>query len=247
MKYIFMRTKKFSSNYKECLYLGLNSGFFNPVQKLNLMINSKELYNNLDKKKLISEFISNYYKLGNKNLKNKTSQEYDIEKISIPFSPSQLSINSLNFIDKEEENKLINELQHPYITEYFKLILVLLNEKFGTNNNILEFFFKDILQKYKAKNIKSLLINNFVNDNIIINDDQFNAIQKMIMVKPDLLSPATLFRYNKAVAYSAFFLKDLLQYLNLKTEDGKYYYQLRAKLPKNEYQDKINKLKLFLL
>ena len=246
MKSIFMNFKTFSSNYKECLYLGLNSGFFNPVQKLNLMINSKELYENLDKNKLILELIYNYNKLGNKNLKNNVNSQYDIEKINNPFKPSERSINSLNFIDKEEENKLINELQHPFITDYFKLILILLNEKNNENKNIFEFIFKDLLEKYKVKNIKSLLLNNFVNSEIIINDEQFNSLQKMIMIKPDLLSPATLLRYNRAVAYSAFFLKDLFNYLNLKTEDGMYYYKLRTGLQKNEFEEKINKLKLLI-
>ena len=246
MKSIFMNFKTFSSNHKECLYLGLNSGFFNPIQKLNLMINSKELYENLDKNKLILELIYNYNKLGNKNLKNNVNSQYDIEKINNPFKPSERSINSLNFIDKEEENKLMNELQHPFITDYFKLILILLNEKNNENKNIFEFVFKDLLEKYKAKNIKSLLLNNFVNSEIIINDEQFNSLQKMIMIKPDLLSPATLLRYNRAVAYSAFFLKDLFNYLNLKTEDGMYYYKLRTGLQKNEFEEKINKLKLLI-
>ena len=242
-----MRPRKLSSNNKECLYLGLNSGFFNPVQKLHLMLNSKELYNNLDKNKLILELIEYYNKLSNKNIKNKNNFEYDIEKINKPFKPSELSINSLNFIDKDEENKLMNEIQHPYIIEYFKLILILLKEKNDDNNNIFQFFFKDLLPKYKANNIKTLFIKNFVNNSIIIDDEQFNSIQKIILVKPDLLSPATLLRYNRAVAYSAFFLKDLYSYLNLKTDDGKYYYyQLRTNLPKNEYQDKIDKLKLLL-
>ena len=246
IKYIFMREKKFSSNYQECLYLGLSSGFFDPIQKLNLMIGSKELYNNLNKRQLISELINNYNKLSNKNLKKTNKLEYDIEKINSPFNPNERSINSLNFIDKEEENKLMNELQHPYITEYFKLILTLLNEKNDENKNIFEFFFKDLLEKHHASNIKNLLIKNFVNNTFIINDDQFNTIQKMILIKPDLLSPATLLRYNRAVAYSAFFMKDLFHYINLKTDDGKYYYQLRANLPKNEYQEKINKLRLLL-
>ena len=247
IKYIFMRPRKLSSNNKECLYLGLNSGFFNPVQKLHLMLNSKELYNNLDKNKLILELIEYYNKLSNKNIKNKNNLEYDIEKINKPFKPSELSINSLNFIDKDEENKLMNEIQHPYIIEYFKLILILLKEKNDDNNNIFQFFFKDLLPKYKANNIKTLFIKNFVNNGIIIDDEQFNSIQKIILVKPDLLSPATLLRYNRAVAYSSFFLKDLLNYLNLKTEDGKYYYKLRENLPTNEYQEKINKLKILII
>ena len=247
MRYIFMRSNKFSSNNKECLYLGLNSGFFNPVQKLHLMLNSKELYNNLDKNKLILELIEYYNKLSNKNIKNKGGLEYDIETINKPFKPSERSLNSLNFIDKEEENKLMNEIQHPYIIEYFKLILTLLKEKNDENKNIFEFFFKDLLQKYKAKNFKNLFIKNFVNNEIIINDEQFNSIQKMILVKPDLLSPATLLRYNRSVAYSSFFLRDLYNYLNLKTKDGKYYYKLRENLPKNEYQEKIDKLKILII
>ena len=246
IKYTLMISKKFPSNYKECLYLGLNSGFFNPIQKLNLFINSKELYENLNKNKLILELIDYYNKLGNKNLKSKVNSEYDIEKINKPFNPSELSINSLNFIDKEEENKLMTELQHPLITDYFKLILILLNEKNNENKNIFEFVFKDLLEKYKTKNFKNLLLKNFVNSKIIIDDEQFNSIQKMVMIKPDLLSPSTLLRYNRVVAYSAFFLKDLFNYLNLKTDGGKYYYKLRTGLPKNEYEEKINKLKLLI-
>ena len=246
IKYTLTISKKFPSNYKECLYLGLSSGFFNPIQKLNLFINSKELYENLNKNKLILELIDYYNKLGNKNLKSKVNSEYDIEKINKPFNPSELSINSLNFIDKEEENKLMTELQHPLITDYFKLILILLNEKNNENKNIFEFVFKDLLEKYKTKNFKNLLLKNFVNSKIIIDDEQFNSIQKMVMIKPDLLSPSTLLRYNRVVAYSAFFLKDLFNYLNLKTDDGKHYYKLRTGLPKNEYEEKINKLKLLI-
>ena len=90
------------------------------------------------------------------------------------------------------------------------------------------------------------MINNFVDDRITFNDEQFDLIQKMLVIKPDLFSPATLLRYNRAVAYFSFFVKDLFSYLNLKTEDGKYYYKIRATLPKNKFQEKINKLKQLL-
>ena len=237
-----MRQKKFTSNYKECLYLTLKSGLIDPVKKLNLMLNSKELYNSLDIKSLIQEFINYYIILGNKNIKT----DNNIDIIKEPFKPCERSINALNFIDKAEETRLINELQHPYITDYFKFLLILFNEKIDNNENTFKFFFDNLLPKYQAKNFKNLMVKNFVNNGIIINDEQFKALQNMIYIKPDLLSPATLLRYNRAVAYSAFFLKDLYYYLNLKTDNGKYYYQLRTNLPKNEYQDKINKLKLLL-
>ena len=90
------------------------------------------------------------------------------------------------------------------------------------------------------------MVNNFVYERLIINDKNFGLIQNMLKTKPDLFSPATLLRYNRAVAYFSFFVKDLFSYLNLKTEDGKYYFKIRENLPKNEYQEKINKLKALL-
>ena len=90
------------------------------------------------------------------------------------------------------------------------------------------------------------MVNQFVNDRLIINDEQFELIQKMLLVKPDLFSPATLLRYNRAVSYFSFFVKELFSYLNQKTEEGIYFYKIRSNLPRNKYQDKINNLKLLL-
>jgi hypothetical protein len=253
IKYNKIRNKTYESNYMECLYLALRSGFFNPNKKLNIIINSKELYKNIDKKKMIKELIDYYEKIGNDNIiKNNSNKKYDIKKINDPFKPTEKSINALNFLDKEEEQKLINEIQHPYINELFKVLLILLNElnEYKNNNkenkNIFEFFFVDVLQKYKVNNIKKLMINNFVNTSFVINDEQFELIQKILKLKSDLFSPATMLRYNRALAYFIFFMKELYAYLNLKTEDGQYYFKIRANLPKNEYQEKIDNLKLLL-
>ena len=211
-------------------------------------MDSKELFSNINQKVLIKELIDYYNKVGNENIINNNKTKYDIKKINEPFKPNERCINALNFIDKTEQQKLINEIQHPYIIELFNAIIILLNEYKNKheNKNIFEYFFNDILVKYNVKNLKKLMINNFVNMRLIINDEQFELIQKMLMVKPDLFSPATLLRYNRAVAYFSFFVKELYSYLNLKTNDGKFYYKIRASLPKNKYQEKINKLKLIL-
>ena len=250
IKYRKIRNKKYSSNYIESLYLSLNSGFFKPNKKLKIFINSKELYSNFENKKMIRELIDYYNKIGNINILNneKKMNEYDLKKINEPFKPNETTINSLNFLDKNEIERLINEVQHPYINELFKAILILLNEyKNNTENkNIFDFIFHDILHKYNFKTIKKLMLNYFVDDRIIISDEQFELIQKMLKIKPDLFSPATLLKYNRAVAYFSFFVKELFSYLNLKTEDGKYYYKIRATLPKNKFQEKINKLKQLL-
>ena len=239
------RIKKYNSNNVECLYLSLNSGFFNPNKKLNLFLKSRELFNNLNNKNMIKELIEYYYKKGLEN-PNYNNKDKNLEKINIVFNPCERSINALNFIDKNEEMKLINEVQHPYINELFKMVLILLNEYNKNDKNIYDFLFNDILSKYKVKNIKNLMLNIFVGERIIISDEQFELIQKILTNKPDLLSPSTLLKYNRAVAYFSFFLKDLFSYLNLKTEDGIYFFKIRASLPKNKYIDQIHKLKLLL-
>ena len=239
------RIKKYNSNNVECLYLSLNSGFFNPNKKLNLFLKSRELFNNLNNKNMIKELIEYYYKKGLEN-PNYNNKDKNLEKINIVFNPCERSINALNFIDKNEEMKLINEVQHPYINELFKMVLILLNEYNKNDKNIYDFLFNDILSKYKVKNIKNLMLNIFVGERIIISDEQFELIQKILTNKPDLLSPSTLLKYNRAVAYFSFFLKDLFSYLNLKTEDGKYFFKIRASLPKNKYIEQIHKLKLLL-
>ena len=239
------RIKKYNSNNVECLYLSLNSGFFNPNKKLNLFLKSRELFNNLNNKNMIKELIEYYYKKGLEN-PNYNNKDKNLEKINIVFNPCERSINALNFIDKNEEMKLINEVQHPYINELFKMVLILLNEYNKNDKNIYDFLFNDILSKYKVKNIKNLMLNIFVGERIIISDEQFELIQKILTNKPDLLSPSTLLKYNRAVAYFSFFLKDLFSYLNLKTEDGVYFFKIRASLPKNKYIDQIHKLKLLL-
>ena len=239
------RIKKYNSNNVECLYLSLNSGFFNPNKKLNLFLKSRELFNNLNNKNMIKELIEYYYKKGLEN-PNYNNKDKNLEKINIVFNPCERSINALNFIDKNEEMKLINEVQHPYINELFKMVLILLNEYNKNDKNIYDFLFNDILSKYKVKNIKNLMLNIFVGERIIISDEQFELIQKILSNKPDLLSPSTLLKYNRAVAYFSFFLKDLFSYLNLKTEDGIYFFKTRASLPKNKYIEQIHKLKLLL-
>ena len=89
-------------------------------------------------------------------------------------------------------------------------------------------------------------MNNFVNTSFVINDEQFELIQKILKLKSDLFSPATMLRYNRALAYFIFFMKELYAYLNLKTDDGQYFFTIRKNLPKNEYQEKINNLQLLL-
>ena len=241
------RDNLFMSNYIESLFLAMKSGFFNPSEKLRLLLLSKELYFKFDLKEIINDFI-NFYDKEIKIINNRLSK-YDINSINKPFIPRKTGINSLNFITKNEEQRLINETQHDYVIKIFNIILIFLNEynNIKENTNIFEFIFNDIYQKNNVNNIKDLFIKNFVDKIPLINDIQFKMVNDILKEVPDLLSPSTLLAYNRNVSYLIFFLSELYNYFSFKTNDNDFYYQLRNDYLKlNEYINKINKLKTYL-
>ena len=241
------RDNLFMSNYIESLFLAMKSGFFNPSEKLRLLLLSKELYFKFDLKEIINDFI-NFYDKEIKIINNRLSK-YDINSINKPFIPRKTGINSLNFITKNEEQRLINETQHDYVIKIFNIILIFLNEynNIKENTNIFEFIFNDIYQKNNVNNIKDLFIKNFVDKVPLINDIQFKMVNDILKEVPDLLSPSTLLAYNRNVSYLIFFLSELYNYFSFKTNDNDFYYQLRNDYLKlNEYINKINKLKTYL-
>ena len=241
------RDNLFMSNYIESLFLAMKSGFFNPSEKLRLLLLSKELYFKFDLKEIINDFI-NYYDKEIKIINNRLSK-YDINSINKPFIPRKTGINSLNFITKNEEQRLINETQHDYVIKIFNIILIFLNEynNIKENTNIFELIFNDIYQKNNVNNIKDLFIKNFVDKVPLINDIQFKMVNDILKEVPDLLSPSTLLAYNRNVSYLIFFLSELYNYFSFKTNNNDFYYQLRNDYLKlNEYINKINKLKTYL-
>ena len=250
-KYINGNEKKrrnmFMSNYIESLYLTMKFGFFTPSEKIKLLLMSKELYFKFEIKDIINDYIK-YYE-NEINLISSRINNYDINTINRPFIPRKTGINSLNFITKSEEQRLINESNHDYVIKIFKIILIFLNENnnIDNNKNIFEFIFNDIYKKNNVNNIKDLFIKNFVDKIPIINDTQFEMLNDILKEVPDLLSPSTLLAYNRNVSYLIFFLSELYNYFSFKTNDGVYYYKIRNDCFKlNEYINKINKLKTYL-
>ena len=167
--------------------------------------------------------------------------------INKPFIPRKTGINSLNFITKNEEQRLINESSHDYVKKIFEIILIFLDEYKDDDSNIFEYLFNDVYKKYNVSNIKDLFIKNFVDKIPLINDERFNMINEILKEVPDLLSPSTLLAYNRNVSYLIFFLSELYNYFAFKTTDGVCYYQIRNDYFKlNEFINKINKLKTYL-
>ena len=211
----------FKSNYIESLYLSIKLGFFTPWEKLKLLLISKELNFKFNIKDIIIDYINYYEK--QILLINNEIKKYDINRINKPFTPRKTGLNSLNFITKNEEQRLISEQQHEYVIKIFKIILILLDEynnyinslnenengnsnENGNNSKIFEYLFNEVYKKNNVNNIKDLLINNFVDKIPLISDTQFNMINDIIKEVPELLSPSTLLAYNRNVSYLTFFL-----------------------------------------
>ena len=208
---------------------------------------SKELYFKFEIKDVINDYINYYQK--EINIINSRINKYDINAINKPFIPRKTGINSLNFITKNEEQRLINESSHDYVIKIFKIILIFLKEdtNIKDNTNIFEYIFKDIYNKNKVSNIKDLFIKNFVDKIPLIDDARFNKVNDIIKEVPDLLSPSTLLAYNRNVSYLIFFLSELYNYFSFKTNDDVYYYKIRNDYFKlNDNINKINKLKTYL-
>ena len=243
----------FMSNYIESLYLSISLGFFSPWEKLKLILLSKELYFKFDLKDIINDYIIHFEK--QIKLINKKINKYEINIINKPFNPRKTGLNSLNFITKNEEQRLINETQHNYVLKIFEIIIILLNEHKNYNVNeesekkseIFKFLFIEIYKKNNVDNIKDLFIKNFVDKIPLISDEQFNLINNIVNEIPELLSPSTLLSYNRNVSYLTFFLSELYNYLTFKTNDDVYSYKIRNEyFTLNQYINKINKLKNYL-
>ena len=243
-----IRDNLFMSNYIESLFLAIKLGYFKPEEKLKLLLISKELYFKFDIKEVINDFI-NYYEKEINRINNRINK-YDMNIINRPFIPRKTGINSLNFITKTEEDRLINESSHEYVKKIFEIILIFLNENNNikeNDTNIFQYLFNDIYKKNNVNNIKDLFIKIFVDKIPLIDDKRFNKINDILKEIPDLLSPSTLLAYNRNVSYLIFFLSELYNYFSFKTNDDVYYYQIRNdSLKLNEYINKINKLKTYL-
>ena len=243
----------FMSNHIESLYLSILLGFFSPWDKLKLLLLSKELFFKIDLKDIINDYI--IYFENQINLINKKINKYEINIINKPFNPRKTGLNSLNFITKNEEQRLINETQHNYVLKIFEIIIILLNEHKNYNikeenekkSEIYKYLFNEIYKKNKVDNIKDLFIKNFVDKIPLISDEQFNLIYNIVNEIPELLSPSTLLAYNRNVSYLTFFLSELYNYLTFKTNDDVYYYKIRNEyFILNQYINKMNRLKSYL-
>lgn len=238
---------EFSSPQIEALYLTLKSNFLSENQKISIIFKNPELYKNFSKKILLKELISSYEtKFINCS---EFLSKYDLNHINKPFIPTKTAQNGLKFITKEEENYLLKKEQPKEIINIFILIFILLNEEYENipPEQIISYLINEIYKKYNVDSIRALFINYIVKNTQNLNQKQINSLAKIIKDNPNLLSSSEIMKIHSTLSYMTFILKELVNYIFQKTDDGTYFYIIReANIELNLLGEKIKKLKLYL-
>ena len=233
------------------LYITLQYKFLNRKEKYNLIISLKPIYETYDKniKFLLDEKI-NDLKEKEEQINKFLNKYNDIEKLlNTLYNPSKIAFKSLAYITKEEEINLSKKESIPNeITIIFKFLYYLLDEKFEegiSTNKLIEDFISIIFEKHNVKDIKNL-ISNYVNEHkdLKLNKEKFDNLENLFDSCPNICSPPEISKINRPISYLCFILKEIKEFINLKTSDGVYYYELRNKNNElKEIQKQIEDLK----
>ena len=235
-KYIITIPEEMKNNNITTIYFVLKKNYLDKKNILCITTSNSLLYKNfgnnmkflLDEKKNeiqkkadeIKSFLNNYGDLNTYLTKE--------------FSLTKKAMSSLSMFKKKEEEEVLKNQELPdEVGRILKCLCYLLDEKFDENFNAKELFenmLKNILEKNEDKTFKGLLVNYF-NKNKFLNLTQEKAenINKIINGNNNILNMIMITKMCRPISLFCFLLKEVYDYINLKTSDGHYYYELRAK------------------
>ena len=228
-----------------CLYFILKGKYLtDKKQILHITTNSPLLYKSLgsnmkflldDKKKEaqnkaaeIEKFLNNYGDLNTYLTKE--------------FSLIKKAINSIQMFKKKEEEEISKMATIPKeVSMAIKCIYYIIDEPFDEGLNDKELFenlINNIISKTEEKTFKSLLMNYF-NHNKYLNltKEKYDKINNIINENNTCLNMVTMAKICRPMSLFCFMFKEVHDYINLKTLDGQFYFDLRAK------NDELQKIK----
>lgn len=213
--------KKNYLDKKNILYISTSNPLLYKCLGSNMKYLLDEKKNDIDKKaKEIQSFLNNYGDLNTYLTKE--------------FSLSKRAMGSLLMFKKKEEDEILKNQKLPSeVGLILKFICYLLDEKFDENMNEKEMFeniVKNILDKNDDKTFKGLLVNYF-NKNKFLNltQEKVDNINKIVNENNKILVMTEISKSCRPFSLFCFSLKEIYEYINLKTSDGHYYYELREK------------------
>ena len=242
-KYIYTLSDELKNNHGlSCLYFILKGKYINDKKQiLHITTHSPLLYKTFgsnmkflldDKKKEaqnkaseIEKFLNNYGDLNNYLTKE--------------FSLSKKAINSIQFFKKKEEEEILKMAEIPKeVGMILKCIYYIIDEPFDESTNIKELFenlFNNIVTKNEDKTFKSLFVNYFNNHKYLnLTKEKFDKINNIINGNSTITNMIAMTKMCRSISLFCFMLKEVHDYINLKTLDGQFYFDLREQ--NNELQ-----------
>ncbi|MCQ2817889.1 MAG: hypothetical protein MJ252_11550 [archaeon] len=236
-KPIFELPSQIKNNKKiEALYCLSKTKYLPVNDKVKMIKSIPNLYKALSGKLsfLLEEKIDELNKEAEpirKEFNNYQDVSYYIDK---NFTPTKTALNSLVFLTREEELNLIKKDNLPKeIGDLFRFVFYILDIDFDENitaNKLVENLINIVFPKFGVKDFKGLFMS-FQNgkNTFKMNKEKFQKIENLVKRSPKILSNIDMGKINRPISYMIFYLKEIFEFFNLKTEDGVYYFELKEK------------------
>ena len=150
------------------------------------------------------------------------------------FEPSKSAQNSLVFVKKDEIEKIIKKGDIPIeINKIIKLLFYLFDVPFDENlqnENLLNFFIQEIMDKNNVKDLKTFATNYLSNHkDLNITQEKFDKINAIISSDEKVLSSVDIAKICRNISYCTLLIKESYEFINTKNLDDVPLYELKFK------------------
>ena len=235
------------------IFCMLEKKFLPIKQRFNIITSNLNLYKNCynsNIKFLLEEKLKSIENNIN-SIENrfKNYSESDLNTyLTKEFVPSKVAQNSLAFITKEEEKKISENTKNPIeIKLIFQVVYYLLDEHFDEKKQasfLIKHLLNEVCSKHNAKDLKSLIINYYnKHKHLNLSPKKFNNIEKILKENKKILDNKEIAKISRPISYLTFYINEANKYMNLKTKDDIYYYEVRHMNEMlNKYKEEVKKI-----
>ena len=237
------------------IFCMLEKKFLPIKQRFNIITSNLNLYKNCynsNIKFLLEEKLKSIENNIN-SIENrfKNYSESDLNTyLTKEFVPSKVAQNSLAFITKEEEKKISENTKNPIeikLIFHFQVVYYLLDEHFDEKKQasfLIKHLLNEVCSKHNAKDLKSLIINYYnKHKHLNLSPKKFNNIEKILKENKKILDNKEIAKISRPISYLTFYINEANKYMNLKTKDDIYYYEVRHMNEMlNKYKEEVKKI-----
>ena len=225
-----------NNNTLYSIYLVIKGNYLDNKEKYKLILSNPKMYKSFGND---VKFLLNDKKI---ELKSKIDEletflkKYDdlpniIAKV---FKLSPAATKSLMFLNKEALENFAKKGNLPKeFSDLFKIILYILDIEFDENipdEDLSNFLLTELFIKTDKKNLM-LVVSDYIskNKNLNLTQEKFDKIENIIKSNDIILSINDMVKKNRTIAFSVFLVKEFHEFINQKTSDGIFYYELKNK------------------